>query len=338
MSKVVQFSEFGGPDVLQLVETNVRSPEGSEVKLKVHAVGLNRADAMIRQNQYIETPSLPSRLGYDVAAEVIEIGPDVTSVTVGDRVMTIPTFSQSEYGVYGEEAIVPENSLWPWPKNLSAAEAASVGVQYTTVYFALKHVGRVQAGDTVLVTAATGGVGFAAIEVAKEMGAKVIATTRKRDKAPALTDAGADHVVVTDEDDWGDRVNEITGGAGVKFVFDPIGGKAVPPLLETLGMGGVYAIYGLLDMNVPEVPMMPVMTKGLTLTGYTVFAFTGYPSIGIPQRAEAVAEAKEYLVSRLSDGSLKPRVSETFPLDQVADAHRSLESNKQTGKIVLAVS
>lgn len=338
MSKIVQFTEFGGPEVLQLVETDVRQPAAGEVKLAVKAIGLNRADALLRQNQYIETPELPSRLGYDVAAEVIAVGPGVTSVSVGDRVMTIPTFSQAHYGVYGEEAIVPENSLWPWPDTMSAEEAASVGVQYTTVYFALKHVGKVQSGDTVLFTAATGGVGFAAIEVAKDMGLTVIATTRKRDKAASLTEAGADHVIVTEEEDIAQRVEAITGGAGVKFVFDPIGGKSVTPLIKTLGMGGVYAIYGLLDMTVPEVPMMPVMVKGLTLTGYTVFAFTGYPSLDIEQQTEAVAEAKEYLVPRLADGRLKPKVSETFPLDQVVEAHRSLESNRQTGKIVLTVA
>ena len=338
MANVIQFSRTGGPEVLELVDVDVREPAEGEVKIAVKAIGLNRADAMLRLGQYIEAPVVPSRLGYDAAGEVVAVGAGVANVSIGDRVMTIPTFSQGKYGVYGDEAIVPANSLWPWPENMSAEAAASVGVQYTTVFFALKYVGKVSSGDTVLLTAATGGVGFAAIEVAKDMGLKVIATTRQSGKRAALLDAGADHVIVTDEEDLAGRVDEITEGEGVKFVFDPIGGNSVPSLIDSLGQGGVYAIYGLLDMTVPEVPMMPLMVKGLTMTGYTVFAFTGYPSLGIPQQTEAVVDARNYITPRLADGRLKPVVSETFPLDQVVKAHRSLESNKQIGKIVLTAS
>ncbi len=337
MAKAIQFESFGGPEVLHLTEVKLRELREGEVRISVHAIGLNRADAMLRQNQYIESPSLPSRLGYDAAGEVIAIGPSVSGIKVGDRVLTIPAFSQIEHGVYGDEAIVPANALWPWPESLSAEQAACVGVQYTTVYFALNQVAGIQSGDTVLITAATGGVGFAAIEVAKDMGATVIATTRKRDKLQAIINAGANHVIVTDDEELVARVNEITGGRGVKMVFDPIGGKSVRPLLDTLGPGGHYVIYGLLDMTVPEVPMMPVMVKGLTIHGYTVFAFTGYPSLGIPQQTKEVQSAKEYLLPRLADGRLKPTVSETFPLAEVVQAHRSLESNQQLGKIVLSV-
>ena len=337
MSKIVQFAEFGGPEVLRFNDIDLGKPKAGEVKLAVKAIGLNRADALIRQNLYIETPQLPSRLGYDAAAEVIAIGPGVTSVSIGDQVLTIPTFSQAKYGIYGEEAIVPENACWPWPKSLSSESAACVGVQYTTVYFAFQNVAHIMPGDTVLLTAATGGVGIAAIQVAKEMGAIVIATTRKPDKMKALTDAGADHVVITDEEDLAERVKSITAGKGVKMVFDPIAGKMIPILLDCLSPNGKCLVYGILDMSAPVVPMLPILSKNLTLSGYTVFAFTGYPSMGMPQQTEAVEAAKAFLVPRLADGRLKPLVSETFKLEQVVDAHRSLESNNQTGKIVLLV-
>jgi NADPH:quinone reductase-like Zn-dependent oxidoreductase len=183
MAKIVQFTEFGGPEVLQLNEIDVRQPKEGEVKLAVKAIGLNRAETMLRENQYIVTPDLPSGLGYDASAEVIEVGLNVSDICVGDRVITIPAFSQSKNGVYGEEAIVPENACWPWPAGLTAEEASCVGTNYTTVYFGLKSVGRLNSGDTVLLTAATGGVGFAAIEIAKEMNVTVIATTRKPNKA-----------------------------------------------------------------------------------------------------------------------------------------------------------
>jgi NADPH:quinone reductase-like Zn-dependent oxidoreductase len=192
-------------------------------------------------------------------------------------------------------------------------------------------------GDTVLLTAATGGVGFAAIQVAKQMGATVIATTRKRDKAQALTDGGADHVVVTDEEDLAERVKSITSGSGVKMVFDAIAGSMIPTLLDCLAPGGKCVVYGIMDMDAPVVPMLPILMKNLSLSGYSVFAFTGYPSLGMPQQTEAVAAAKAFLIPRLADGRLKPLISATFKLEQVIDAHRSLESNKQTGKIVLIV-
>ena len=337
MTRIVQFAEFGQPEVLKLMEQEPRTPGPGEVRIAVEAIGLNRADAMLRVDQYIETPELPSKLGYDAAGTVEAIGEGVDNVAVGDKVLTIPAFSQAKYGVYGEAAIVPANALWPWPEALSAEAAASVGVQYTTVYFALKSVGRLSAGETVLLTAATGGVGFSAIEMAKQLGVNVIATTRKQEKAQMLLDAGADHVIVTSEEDLEARVQEITSGAGVQVVFDAIAGQTVPALLNSLGIGGRYVMYGILDSTDPTISMMPVLAKNIALSGYTVFAFTGYPEMGMAQQTEAVTEAREFLLPRLADGRLKPVVSETFSLDDVAAAHASLESNKQVGKIVLKV-
>ncbi|MGF1514649.1 MAG: zinc-dependent alcohol dehydrogenase family protein [Elainellaceae cyanobacterium] len=337
MAKIVQITEFGGPEVLKFADVDWGTPPAGEVKLAIKAIGLNRADAMLRQDMYIETPELPSRLGYDVAAEVIAVGEGVDTVAVGDRVMTIPTFSQADYGVYGEEAIVPANALWPWPEALSAAEAACVGVQYTTVFFALSTIGEVGEGDVVLLTAATGGVGFAAIEIAKALGATVIATTRKQSKADALREAGADYVIVTDDEDLVQRVKEITEDKGVKLVFDPIAGKIIPDLINCLQPGGDCVLYGVLDPSDPVLPLMSMLAKSVSLHGYTVFGYTGYPKLGMAQQTEAVQAAREFLVPRLANGSLKPQISETFKLKDVVAAHESLESNKQTGKIVMLV-
>lgn len=338
MAKIVQFTEFGGPEVLRLNEIDLRQPNAGEVKLAVKAIGLNRAETMLRENQYIVTPDLPSGLGYDASAEVIAIGSNVSSISVGDRVITIPAFSQSKNGVYGEEAIVPENACWPWPTGLSSEEAACIGTNYTTVYFGLKSVGKLNSGDTILLTAATGGVGFAAIEIAKELNATVIATTRKRNKVQALLDAGADHVIVTGEENIVSRVQEITDGIGVQVVFDAIAGIMIPQLFECLGQGGRCVIYGIVDPSSPQIDIMPFMVKGLSLLSHAVVYFTGYPDLGLPQNVAAIEEAKEFLLPRLADGRLKPKISETFKLEEVSDAHRALESNKQVGKIVLTVS
>ncbi len=336
MTKIVQFTEFGGPEVLQFTDVELGQPKEGEVKLAIRAIGLNRAETMLRKNECIFTPDLPSRLGYDASAEVIAVGPKVSGISVGDRVITIPSFSQAKNGVYGEEAIVPANACWPWPEGLSAEEAACVGTNYTTAYFGLKSVGRLNAGDTILLTAATGGVGFAAIEIAKELGAICIATTRKRNKVQALIDAGADHVIVTSDEDVVARVQEITGD-GVQVVFDAIAGQMIPKSLECLAPGGRCVIYGIVDPSSPQLEVMPFMVKGLSILSHAVVYFTGYPDFGLPQNAGAIEEAQEYLLPRLADGRLRPKISETFQLEEVADAHRALESNNQIGKIVLLV-
>lgn len=337
MTHVVRIHAFGGPESLKVDAIELPEPGPGEVRIAIQAIGLNRADGLLRQNQYIETPELPAKLGYDAAGTVEAVGPGVDNVAVGDRILTIPTFSQADYGVYGEAAIVPANALWPWPDALSADQAACVGVQYTTVYFALKHVGHLEDGDTVLLTAATGGVGFAGIAVAKQMGATVIATTRKREKADALLKAGADHVVVTSEEDLVERVQAVTNSQGVKLIFDAIAGQNIPTLLDCLAMGGRCVLYGILDATEPTIPVMPFLLKNVSLHGYTVFAYTGYPNFGLPQQTEAVTAAREFLLPRLADGRLQPVISATFPLEDVVAAHQSLESNQQTGKIVLQV-
>jgi NADPH:quinone reductase-like Zn-dependent oxidoreductase len=337
MAKIVQFKKFGGPEVLEIIEEDLGQPKADEVKLAIKAIGLNRAETLLREDQYIFSPELPSRLGYDAAAVVIAVGSNVTNLSVGDKIITIPAFSQSKNGVYGEEAIVPANACWDWSENLSAVEAACVGTNYTTVYFGLKNVGRLNAGDTVLLTAATGGVGFAAIEIAKEMNSTVIATTRKQDKVQALLDAGADHVIVTSEEDIVSRVQEITNGRGVQVVFDAIAGKTIPALIECLGQGGRCVIYGMVDPSTMQIDVLPFMTKGLSVLSHAVVYFTGYPDFGLPQDVKAIEEAKEFLLPRLADGRLKPKVSEIFKLEEISEAHRFLESNKQVGKIIVMV-
>ena len=226
---------------------------------------------------------------------------------------------------------------WPWPDGLSAEEAACVGTNYTTVFFGLKNVANLQSGDTILLTAATGGVGFAAIEIAKEMNATVIATTRKSNKVQALLDAGADHVVVTGDEDLTARVKEITGGYGVQVVFDAIAGDTIPQLFDCLGQGGRCVIYGMVDQASPKIDIKTFMVNGLSMLSHAVVYFTGYPDFGLPQNIEAVNDAKDFLLPRLIDGRLKPKVSGVFKLEEVAEAHRALESNVQVGKIVLSV-
>jgi len=202
MPRVVRFHKFGGPEVLKLETLDVRAPGEDEVRIKVQALGLNRAEIVFREGKYLERDvDFPSQIGYEASGIVEAIGSIVSSCKVGDKVSTIPSFSMAKYGVYGDTAIVPASAVAHYPENLSIFEATAIWMQYLTAYGALIEFGQTKTADHVLITAASSSVGFAAIQTVKEIGATSIATTRSAAKKQALLDAGADHVIVTDEED-----------------------------------------------------------------------------------------------------------------------------------------
>ena len=182
MAKVVRFSQTGPADVLQIEDLPLPQPKQGEIRIKVQAIGLNRADVMFRTGQYLEQPQFPSRVGIEAAGIVDAVGAGVTSVRVGDKVSVAPGQAIGDYGTCGETALVPAASALPYPGNLTPEEAASLWVQYLTAYFAFVDVAGVKPGQSVLVTAATGGAGSGAIQIAKLLGASVIATTRSVSK------------------------------------------------------------------------------------------------------------------------------------------------------------
>jgi NADPH:quinone reductase len=194
MPRVVRFHQTGGPEVLQIETIDVPPPGAGEVRIAVKALGLNRAESMFRLGQYLEQPTFPARLGYEAAGTVEAVGPGVTGLKSGDAVSTVPAFSQNQYGVYGDVAIVPAAAVAKHPPSLSWTEAAAIWMQYLTAYGALIEMARLGAGDTVLIPAASSSVGIAAIQIASMVGATPIALTRKHDKRAALTKLGAAHV------------------------------------------------------------------------------------------------------------------------------------------------
>lgn len=329
MPKIVRFHETGGPDVLKLEDLPLTEPGKGEVRLKVEAIGLNRAEIMLRKGQYLETPQLPSRLGYEAAGIIDAVGPDVTELQLGDRVSTIPSFSMSQYGVYGESAIVPACAAAKYPTTLSAIEGAAIWMQYMTAYGALIHYGNITKNDTVLITAASSSVGIAAIQIVKAVGGIAIATTRGADKKAFLLEAGADHVIVTDEEDLVKRVQSLSAGKGVRVVFDPVAGPLLEQLAEVTAPGGIIFEYGALAPHPTPFPLFPALAKGLTIRGYTLFEIVKNP--------ESLKQGKEYIYQGLESGSLKPIIDRTFPLADIAEAHRYMVSNQQKGKIVVTV-
>jgi NADPH:quinone reductase-like Zn-dependent oxidoreductase len=192
MVKIVRFHQFGDADVLQLDELSLAEPGKEEVRLKVEAIGLNRAEVMFRKGAYLEKPdSFPSTIGYEAAGVIDAVGEGVTEFKIGDRVSTIPGFSMKDYGVYGESAIVPAFAVAQYPEKLSSQAGTAIWMQYITAYGALVEYGNVKSGDFVLISAASSSVGSAAIQITKAAGATAIATTRGASKKQTLIEPAA---------------------------------------------------------------------------------------------------------------------------------------------------
>jgi NADPH:quinone reductase-like Zn-dependent oxidoreductase len=328
-AKIVRFHQLGGPEVLTLEELPLPEPGEGEVRLRVKAIGLNRAEVVFRQGRYFVQPKFPSKLGYEASGIVEAVGRGVDAKWLGKTASTVPAFAVEVYGVYGEVAIVPAFALAEYPANLSYEEGTSIWMQYLTAYGALKHHAKMTKGDFVVITAASSSVGLAAIEMANAEGATSIATTRTSQKKADLVAAGATHVIATEEEDLVSRVNGITGGKGARIIFDPIAGKGIEALAGCASAGGSIIEYGGLSGEPTPLPLMALMRKSLAIRGYTLFDVVTNPATFV--------QAKQYVFDHLVAGGFKPRIDKTFPLAQIADAHRYMESNQQIGKIVVTV-
>lgn len=328
-AKIVRFHQTGDADVLRLEDLPLPEPGPGEVRLRVKAIGLNRAEVMFRNDQYIYKPILPSKLGYEASGIVEALGAGVDPSLLGKTMSTVPNFPADEYGVYGEVAIVPANVLAAYPANLSFEEGTSIWMQYLTAYGALVHYGQVSKGDYVLLTAASSSVGVAAIDIAKAEGAIIIATTRTAKKKADLLALGANYVIVTDEEDLVARVQEITGGAGARIIFDAVAGPGIEALADAAARFATIFIYGWLSQQVTPFPVLVSWRKALKVQGYTLLEITNDPKLLEP--------ATKYIFDKLASDAFKPRIDRTFTLAQIADAHRYMEAGEHIGKIVVTV-
>jgi NADPH:quinone reductase-like Zn-dependent oxidoreductase len=328
MSKVVRVHELGGPEVLKLDNLDVGQPGPGEVRLRVEAIGLNRSEAVFRAGGYPQKPKLPSLIGYEGVGVVEATGPGVEGVAVGSRQCVMPTYRMGEYGLYAERAIVPARSLVAPPPGLSVIEAASIWMQYFTALGILE-IAHATVGDYVLIRAASSSVGIAAIQLANWAGAIPIAATRHSSKANVLKQLGAKHVVATDENDMATEVQRITQGKGARIVFDPVGGPDILKLAETMAEEGMLIIYGGLSGTDTPFPHWPAAFKALTLRCWVASYIWNKP--------ERFARNRDLILRGLAGGQLKPVVARTFPLEQIVEAHRYLESNQQVGKIIVTV-
>lgn len=327
MSKVVQFYEVGGPEVLKLEDVEKRQPGPDEVLINVKAIGLNRAEIMFREGKYLDhARSFPSRIGYE-ASGIVEAAGSNSVFKPGDVVSTVPAFQMDKYGVYGEWAIVPARAVVKHPENLSFEEAASIWMQYLTAYGALVEYGQLQSGQSIIITAASSSVGYAAIQLSKLIGAKSIATTRTSAKKQLLLEAGADHVIVTDEENLEEKVKSYTGGGGADMIFDPIAGPMLLELAKCAAFHGKIFEYGALSLQKTGYPLFEALKKGLSVRGYTLFEITSDD--------ESFARGKKWVYDLLAGGVLKPKLDRHFALKDIVEAQKYMESNQQNGKIVV---
>ncbi len=332
MSKVVKFHEFGGPEVLTIETEPLREPQAGEVRIEVQTLGLNRAEVMYRTNVYTEQAQFPSRIGYEAAGVIDALGANVSGLQVGDRVSTIPGFSLNQYGVAAEMAIVPVLHVAKYPDQLSPAEGTSIWMQYLTAYGCLIEFGKLKRGDVVAITAASSSVGIAAIQMVNDAGGVSIAITRKADKRDRLIEAGAQHVIVTEEENMAARVNDITNGKGADIVFDPVSGAYLEQLADIVTTEGLIVEYGWLDTSaLPVFPVVPAIVKGFRVQGFHL----NFHVVAHPARLKT---GIEYINQRLQSGAFRPLIAEhQFTLDRIVDAYRYMESNEQLGKIIVTV-
>ncbi len=323
------FHETGGPEVLTIEDVPVpERPAPGHVTVRVEALGLNRAEALFRAGTYYYQPTLPaSRLGYEASGVVEAIGEGVSELAVGDPVMTGPGIEMSAQGVYAERVVLPASAVLRRPASVDAVTGAAAWLTYTTAYGGLLETAGLRPGDHVLITGASSGVGTAAIQVARRIGAIPLVTTRTEAKRRQLLDLGAAEVIVSGEagaETVAKEVRRLTGGKGAEVIFDAIGGPGFRPLAEALAQGGTVVVYGWLDRRPAEIPW----NWPFTIHTYANMTLTTSP--------EGRRRSTAFLEAGLADGGFRPVIGEVFEgLDAIRDAHALMESNRHTGKIVV---
>lgn len=337
MGKRVRFHAFGGADVLKIEQGETPAPGAGEVRIAVQAIGLNRADALWREKMYIEDAMLPAGLGNEAAGVIDAVGEGVEGLAAGDRVAVLPGAGQGRYPTYGDSILFPATHVTRHPGNLSAAQAAGAYMAYLTGYFPMFEMARLQRGQSMLVTGASSGTGIAALQMARAAGIRAIATTRTGAKRQALLDAGAAHVVVTQDEDVVGRVMALTDGHGVELVYDGVGGADLARLGDVVAHRGWYVLYGLSGGAELAYPAIAQFRKSWRFHVYKVLEFTGAPTMGLPRDEAALGRALAFVDAGLADGTLQVHIDRAFALDDVVQAHQYLERAGHIGKVVLTV-
>ena len=318
--------QLGPPERLELGELPSATLGPDDVRVRVHAAGVNFPDTLIIEGRYQFQPALPFAPGSEIAGVIDEIGADVRVWKPGDRVMA-PTI----WGAFAEEAVVPASSLSPIPDDMDDATAAAFSVVYGTAFHAFRQRAALAIDETVLVLGAAGGVGLAAVDTARALGARVIAAASTPAKLELCREYGAEHVIDYTREPLRERLKEITGGRGVDVVFDPVGGEVFEPSLRSLAWGGRHLVIGFAAGAIPAAKANLLRLKGASVGG----GFWGRVRAEEPPAYHRNVDELQELWRR---GSLRPFVARTYPLAEAPAALRALLSREAVGKLVVSVT
>jgi NADPH:quinone reductase len=323
MPHAIRFHETGGPDVLRWESVEVGAPGADQIRLRQTAVGLNYIDTYHRTGLY-PVSNLPSGIGLEGAGVIEAVGSDVKDLKPGDRV----AYASAPLGSYAESRLMPAGRVVKLPDGISDQTAAAMMLQGLTVQYLLRRTHRLQAGETILVHAAAGGVGLILCQWAKHLGATVIGTVGSEEKAAIAREHGCDHPILYRSENFVDRVRDLTGGAGVPVVYDGVGKDTFMPSLDCLAPLGLMVSFGNASGTVPPFDLGILSAKGsLFLTRPTLMTYTA-------KREDLVASAND-LFDVVGRGAVKITVNQTYPLRDAAQAHRDLEARKTTGSTIL---
>jgi len=324
--QAIRCEAHGEPESLVLTEVPAPPLEAGSVRLRVRAAGANFADLLMLQGKYQDQPPLPFTPGVEGAGEVIEVAPDVEGWQPGDR-----AFALLSSGGYAEEAVVPARDLVRMRSPLDFAEAAGFGIAYATSHVGLRHLARTEAGETVLVHGAAGGVGLTAVEVAHALGARVIAVARGADRLEVVREHGADDTIDSaglDQEQLRDRIVGLTGERGVDVVYDPVGGDAFRASLSAAAWGARILLVGFASGDVPQIPANHLLVKNVSAIGFTIGTYREHAP-------EVLRASFDELFAWHAEGRIRPFVSDRLPLARAAEALRRLADRHVTGKLVL---
>jgi NADPH2:quinone reductase len=323
--KALLCKQFGPPESLVLEDLPSPKAGAGEVVISIKAASVNFPDVLIIQNKYQFKPPLPFSPGSELAGVVKEAGPGVSNVKPGDKVIAFVT-----YGAFAEEVKTEAARLLPMPQGMDYDSAASFILTYGTTDHALRDRAQMQAGETLLVLGAAGGVGIAAIEIGKAMGARVIACASSDEKLSVCRQHGADEAINYATEDLRERIKALTQGKGVDVIYDAVGGSYSEPAFRSIAWRGRHLVIGFAAGDIPKLPLNLALLKGASVVGVFWGDFTR-------REPKAFAESARQLASWYAQGKLKPHVSATFPLDKAAEAMNLLASRKAKGKVVIRI-
>lgn len=318
-------NDYGLPDTLTVEEWDDPVAGDRDVVFDVRAAGLNFADVLIVAGKYqVRTPT-PFIPGNEAAGIVTAIGKDVTRFAVGDRIV-----GALRGGAFAEKSVVEEDMAIPLPASLNFEQGAAYSIAYGTSYHALKQGANLQPGETVLVLGAAGGVGNTAVEIAKAMGARVIAAASTDEKLAFAKEAGADDAINYYDLPLKETVKELTGGKGVDVVYDPVGGELSEQALRATGWHGRYLVVGFASGDIPRLPINLTLLKEASIVGIWWGPWAA-------KHTDEMLQNMQELETMVADGKLHPRFTQAFPLDDYADAFRVITERRVLGKVVLTI-